>query len=162
VSSRPGLIITCDAVCTTTSNFGRGIATRLLQAQETLRLIDEHRDDHMALGERFNLWREANMGPWAEHNADIDDSVRRRSSGQDSDLTPGSLKARELDTTGLDGLFIAAADTVKGRLWWLRSFRTCRSPVTSANMTPCCRFTKLAALSVRPAALLALIPKPIR
>ena len=37
-----------DAVCTTTPNFGRGITTSLLQAQELLRLVDEHGDGRRA------------------------------------------------------------------------------------------------------------------
>jgi 2-polyprenyl-6-methoxyphenol hydroxylase-like FAD-dependent oxidoreductase len=82
----PGLLFVGDAVCTTTPNFGRGITTSLLQAKEALRLIDEHEDDHLALGERFDAWCEANMRPWVEDHAHMDESLRRRWSGQDVDL----------------------------------------------------------------------------
>jgi hypothetical protein len=73
-------------VCTTTPNLGRGITTSLLQAQEALRLIDDHEHDHIALGERFDSWCEANMRPWVEDHAHMDESLRRRWSGQDVDL----------------------------------------------------------------------------
>jgi 2-polyprenyl-6-methoxyphenol hydroxylase-like FAD-dependent oxidoreductase len=83
----PGLLFVGDAVCTTTPNFGRGITTSLLQATEALRLIDEHGDDHVALGEAFDEWCEANMLPWVEDHAHMDESIRRRWSGEDIDLT---------------------------------------------------------------------------
>jgi 2-polyprenyl-6-methoxyphenol hydroxylase-like FAD-dependent oxidoreductase len=83
----PGLLFVGDAVCTTTPNFGRGITTSLLQAQEALRLIDDHGDDHMALSGRFDAWCEVNMRPWVEDHAHMDESLRRRWSGQDIDLT---------------------------------------------------------------------------
>jgi len=82
----PGLLFVGDAVCTTTPNFGRGITTSLLQAQEALRLIDEEGSDHMALGTRFDAWCEAKMRPWVEDHAYMDDCLRRRWSGQDIDL----------------------------------------------------------------------------
>ena len=41
----PGLLFVGDSVCTTTPNFGRGIATSMLQAREVLRLLDEHGAD---------------------------------------------------------------------------------------------------------------------
>jgi len=82
----PGLLFVGDAVCTTTPNFGRGITTSLLQAQEALRLIDEDGSDHMALGMRFDAWCEAKMRPWVEDHAYMDECLRRRWSGQDVDL----------------------------------------------------------------------------
>ena len=41
----PGLFFVGDAVCTTNPTFGRGIATSLMQAQQLLRLLDEHGED---------------------------------------------------------------------------------------------------------------------
>jgi hypothetical protein len=84
--SLPGLVFFGDAVCTTAPNFGRGLTTSLLQAKEALRLIDEQGEDHRALGERFDTWCEANMRPWVEDHAHMDESLRRRWSGQGVDL----------------------------------------------------------------------------
>jgi 2-polyprenyl-6-methoxyphenol hydroxylase-like FAD-dependent oxidoreductase len=83
----PGLLFVGDAVCTTTPNFGRGITTSLLQATEALRLIDDHGDDHVTLGEAFDAWCEANMRPWVEDHAQMDESIRRRWAGEDIDLS---------------------------------------------------------------------------
>ena len=40
----------------------------------------------MALGECFDSWCETNMRPWVEDHAHMDESLRRRWSGQDVDL----------------------------------------------------------------------------
>ncbi|HVD81475.1 MAG TPA: FAD-dependent oxidoreductase [Propionibacteriaceae bacterium] len=83
----PGLISAGDAVCTTTPNFGRGITTSLLQAQELLRLVDEHGDDVEAVGYAFDEWCATAMRPWVEDHVAMDDDMRRRWEGGDIDLT---------------------------------------------------------------------------
>lgn len=83
----PGLVFAGDAVCTTTPNFGRGITTSLLQARELLRLVDAHRSDVVTVGEAFEAWCEQHMRPWAEDHIRMDESLRRRWSGEDVDLT---------------------------------------------------------------------------
>ena len=40
----------------------------------------------MALGECFDSWCETNMRPWVEDHAHMDESLRRRWSGQNVDL----------------------------------------------------------------------------
>jgi hypothetical protein len=51
-----------DSVCTTTLNFGRGVTSSLIQAQEALHLVDEHPNangvDAITLGEAFDAWCE--------------------------------------------------------------------------------------------------------
>ena len=103
----PGLVFVGDAVATTTPTFGRGVTTTLLQAQELLRLIDEHGtdvattllqarqllqliDDHgtdaVAVGESFDAWCAEQIKPWVDDHVHMDDSTRRRWAGQDIDL----------------------------------------------------------------------------
>ena len=82
----PGLLFVGDSVCTTTPNFGRGIALSMLQATEALRLIDEHGSDHVRIGEEFDAWCSANMLPWVQDHAHMDESLRRRWAGQDIDV----------------------------------------------------------------------------
>ena len=82
----PGLVFVGDSVCTTTPNFGRGIATSYLQAGELLRLIDEHDTDGRAIGEDFDSWCEANMRPWVEDHIRMDTAQTRRWAGDDIDL----------------------------------------------------------------------------
>jgi hypothetical protein len=83
----PGLLFVGDSVCTTTPNFGRGITTSLQQATEALHLIDEDGTDHVELAQRFDVWCEANMRPWVEDHVHMDESHRRRWSGEDLDLS---------------------------------------------------------------------------
>lgn len=90
----PGLLFV-DAVCTTTPNFGRGLATTMMQVDEVLRLLDEQDDVDAAvstdglteIGERLDAFDEASMRPWVEDHAIMDESIRRRWSGADIDLT---------------------------------------------------------------------------
>ena len=83
----PGLISVGDAVCTTTPNFGRGLALSMLQVQELLRLIDDRGDDPQAVGEAFDQWSEAAMRPWVEDHMIMDDALARRWLGEDIDLS---------------------------------------------------------------------------
>jgi 2-polyprenyl-6-methoxyphenol hydroxylase-like FAD-dependent oxidoreductase len=91
----PGLVFVGDSVCTTTPNFGRGLATTMLQVDEVLRLADTTLDVAGAvttqgladLGEAFDEWTEANMRPWVEDHAIMDESLRQRWAGEDVDLT---------------------------------------------------------------------------
>jgi 2-polyprenyl-6-methoxyphenol hydroxylase-like FAD-dependent oxidoreductase len=91
----PGLLFVGDAVCTTTPNFGRGLATTMLQVDEVLRLLDATVDMAGAattsqlsdVGEAFDAWTEARMRPWVEDHAVMDEALRRRWAGDDVDLT---------------------------------------------------------------------------
>ncbi len=82
----PGLFFAGDAVATTTPNFGRGLATSLLQVRELLRLLDAHGPDLGAASEQFDAWCEANMRPWVEDHVHMDGALRRRWAGEDVDL----------------------------------------------------------------------------
>ena len=82
----PGLVFVGDAVATTTPTFGRGVATTLLQAQQLLRLIDEHGTDADAIGESFDTWCTGQIKPWVDDHVHIDESIRRRWAGEDVDL----------------------------------------------------------------------------
>ncbi len=83
----PGLLFVGDSVCTTTPNFGRGIATSLLQAREALRLLDAHGADLVTVAESFDSWTDKHMKPWVEDHVLMDDSLRRRWTGEDVDLS---------------------------------------------------------------------------
>jgi 2-polyprenyl-6-methoxyphenol hydroxylase-like FAD-dependent oxidoreductase len=91
----PGLLFVGDAVCTTTPNFGRGLATTMLQVDEVLRLLDAMVDaagtattrQLIDVGESFDAWTEARMRPWVEDHAIMDEALRRRWAGEDVDLT---------------------------------------------------------------------------
>jgi 2-polyprenyl-6-methoxyphenol hydroxylase-like FAD-dependent oxidoreductase len=83
----PGLISVGDAVCTTTPNFGRGLALSMLQVQELLRLIDDRGDDPGAVGEAFADWSDVAMRPWVEDHMAMDDALARRWLGEDLDLS---------------------------------------------------------------------------
>src|SRR6478609_8330271 len=95
----PGLLFVGDSVCTTTPNFGRGLATTMLQIDEVLRLLDTTVDVRGSmsngrlseLGEAFDEWTEANMRPWVEDHAVMDESLRRRWAGEDVDLSGARL-----------------------------------------------------------------------
>jgi 2-polyprenyl-6-methoxyphenol hydroxylase-like FAD-dependent oxidoreductase len=83
----PGLIFVVDAVATTTPNFGRGVATTLMQAQQLLLLIDEHRADADAVGASFDSWCTEQIKPWVDDHVHMDESTRRRWAGEDVDLS---------------------------------------------------------------------------
>jgi 2-polyprenyl-6-methoxyphenol hydroxylase-like FAD-dependent oxidoreductase len=83
----PGLIFLGDAVCTTTPNFGRGVATTTMQCVELLRLIDEHGNDLAEVGAQFEGWCDTNMKPWVADHIMMDDSLRDRWDGNDVDLS---------------------------------------------------------------------------
>ena len=91
----PGLLFVGDAVCTTTPNFGRGLATTMLQVDEVLRLLDGRVDvagratssQLTDVGEAFDVWTEARMRPWVEDHAVMDEALRRRWTGEDLDFT---------------------------------------------------------------------------
>jgi 2-polyprenyl-6-methoxyphenol hydroxylase-like FAD-dependent oxidoreductase len=82
----PGLVFAGDAVATTTPTFGRGVTTTLLQAQQLLRLIDEHGTDAGAVGESFDAWCAEQIRPWVDDHVHMDESTQRRWAGQDVDL----------------------------------------------------------------------------
>ena len=83
----PGLVFVGDAVATTTPTFGRGITTTLLQAQQLLRLIDEHGTDTDAIGESFDAWCTEQIKPWVDDHVHMDEATRRRWAGEDIDLS---------------------------------------------------------------------------
>ena len=95
----PGLVFVGDAVCTTTPNFGRGLATTMLQVDELLRLTDATVDvagpvttpELTDVAEAFDAWSETNMRPWVEDHAVMDESLRRRWAGEDLDLSAPRL-----------------------------------------------------------------------
>ena len=82
----PGLVFVGDAVATTTPTFGRGITTTLLQAQQLLRVIDEHGPDADAIGESFDAWCTEQIKPWVDDHVHMDESTRRRWAGEDVNL----------------------------------------------------------------------------
>jgi 2-polyprenyl-6-methoxyphenol hydroxylase-like FAD-dependent oxidoreductase len=82
----PGLVFVGDAVATTTPTFGRGITTTLLQAQQLLRLTDEHGTDTDAIGESFDAWCTEQIKPWVDDHIHMDEATRRRWAGEDIDL----------------------------------------------------------------------------
>jgi 2-polyprenyl-6-methoxyphenol hydroxylase-like FAD-dependent oxidoreductase len=82
----PGLVFVGDAVATTTPTFGRGVTTTLLQAQQLLQLIDEHGTDTATVGESFDTWCAEHIKPWVDDHVHMDESTRRRWTGQDIDL----------------------------------------------------------------------------
>ena len=82
----PGLVFVGDAVATTTPTFGRGITTTLLQAQQLLRLIDEHGTGIDVIGESFDAWCTEQIKPWVDDHVHMDEATRRRWAGEDVDL----------------------------------------------------------------------------
>jgi len=82
----PGLVFVGDAVATTTPTFGRGLTTTLLQAQQLLRLIDQHGTDTNAIGQSFNAWCTGQIKPWVDDHVRMDDATQRRWAGEDVDL----------------------------------------------------------------------------
>jgi 2-polyprenyl-6-methoxyphenol hydroxylase-like FAD-dependent oxidoreductase len=82
----PGLVFLGDAVATTTPTFGRGVTTTLLQAQQLLRLIDEHGTDAQMVGESFDAWCTEQIKPWVDDHVRMDDATQARWAGEDIDL----------------------------------------------------------------------------
>jgi 2-polyprenyl-6-methoxyphenol hydroxylase-like FAD-dependent oxidoreductase len=82
----PGLVFVGDAVATTTPTFGRGVTTTLLQARQLMQLIDEHGTDTAAAGQSFDTWCAEQIKPWVDDHVHMDESTRRRWTGQDVDL----------------------------------------------------------------------------
>lgn len=98
-----GLFFVGDSVCTTTPNFGRGLATTMMQCVQLLRELDDDARDLAAVGERFDAWCEATMKPWVADHIQMDDALRRRWDGEDVDLSqplPSDLimEAAEVDS----------------------------------------------------------------
>jgi 2-polyprenyl-6-methoxyphenol hydroxylase-like FAD-dependent oxidoreductase len=81
----PGLIFVGDAVCTTTPNFGRGMATTMMQCEEVLRLLDSDRDLD-AVGQQFATWCDTQIKPWVIDHIEMDGALRQRWDGHDIDL----------------------------------------------------------------------------
>lgn len=82
----PGLIFVGDSVCTTTPNFGRGVALSLMQVQELLRLFDADGRDLVAVTEAFDAWCAGNMLPWVDDHVLMDEAQRQRWEGEGIDL----------------------------------------------------------------------------
>jgi flavin-dependent dehydrogenase len=81
----PGLFFVGDAVCTTNPTFGRGIATSLMQAQQLLRLLDEHGADFPSCSVAFDGRCTEYIKPWFADHVEIDAHRARRWAGQDID-----------------------------------------------------------------------------
>src|SRR5580700_7652695 len=81
----PGLVFVGDAVATTTPTFGRGVAITLLQAQQLLRLVDEHGTDAEAVGESLDAWCAEQIKPWVDDHVLKEEANRRRWAGEDPD-----------------------------------------------------------------------------
>lgn len=82
-----GLIFVGDAVCTTNPSVGRGVATSLMQAQQLLRLLEEHRSEFISCSLEFEHWCAENIKPWFSDHVYWDAELLRRWSGHDVDLT---------------------------------------------------------------------------
>jgi 2-polyprenyl-6-methoxyphenol hydroxylase-like FAD-dependent oxidoreductase len=82
-----GLFFVGDAVCTTNPTFGRGIATSLMQAQQLLRLLDQHGEDFPSCSVAFDAWCTECIKPWFADHVEIDADRTRRWAGQDVDLS---------------------------------------------------------------------------
>ncbi len=82
-----GLIFAGDAVCTTNPSVGRGVATSLMQAQQLVHLLDEHRRDFISCSLEFDRWCAENIKPWFSDHVYGDAELIRRWSGHDVDLT---------------------------------------------------------------------------
>jgi 2-polyprenyl-6-methoxyphenol hydroxylase-like FAD-dependent oxidoreductase len=82
-----GLIFVGDTVCTTNPSVGRGVATSLMQAQQLLRLLDQHQRDFTSCSWEFDHWCTENIKPWFCDHVYWDAELIRRWSGHDVDLT---------------------------------------------------------------------------
>jgi 2-polyprenyl-6-methoxyphenol hydroxylase-like FAD-dependent oxidoreductase len=83
----PGLMFLGDAVCTTNPAAGRGVAISMIQAQELLRLLDEHGRDFVTVSTTFDQWCVDNVKPWFDDHVYWDADQVRRWAGGDVDLT---------------------------------------------------------------------------
>jgi 2-polyprenyl-6-methoxyphenol hydroxylase-like FAD-dependent oxidoreductase len=97
-----GLISVGDAVCTTTPNFGRGLALSLMQVKQLLHLIDHRDHDPRALSEAFDDWCEQEMRPWVQDHITMDDALARRWQGEDLDLSAPLPSDRILAASQID------------------------------------------------------------
>jgi 2-polyprenyl-6-methoxyphenol hydroxylase-like FAD-dependent oxidoreductase len=82
-----GLIYAGDSVCTTNPTAGRGVTTSLLQAQQLIRLLDEHGRHFTSCSLAFDHWCARHVKPWFDDHVRWDTDLIRRWSGQDVDLT---------------------------------------------------------------------------
>jgi 2-polyprenyl-6-methoxyphenol hydroxylase-like FAD-dependent oxidoreductase len=92
----PGLISIGDAICTTTPNFGRGLALSMMQVRALLDILDHHRPAEAqpidaetidAVTVEFDSWCESAIRPWVEDHIAMDDGLASRWSGADIDLS---------------------------------------------------------------------------
>ena len=83
----PGLVFAGDSVCTTTPNFGRGVATSLMQVTELLRLVEGHGSDVESIGEELDAWCGERMRPWVEDHIAMDTAQARRWAGEGIDFS---------------------------------------------------------------------------
>lgn len=81
-----GLVSVGDAVCTTTPNFGRGMALAMMQVRQLLSLVDG-RADAEALPASFDDWCQEHMAPWVADHVTMDAALARRWRGEDLDLS---------------------------------------------------------------------------
>ncbi len=96
----PGLFFAGDAVATTTPNFGRGLATSLMQVRELLRLLDAHGPDLGEAGEEFDAVCEGKDAALVEDHFHMDPPTPALAGEDDelgerlpSDLTTAALPA---------------------------------------------------------------------
>jgi 2-polyprenyl-6-methoxyphenol hydroxylase-like FAD-dependent oxidoreductase len=82
-----GLFYAGDAVCTTNPSLGRGVTTSLMQAQQLVRLLDEHGRDFTSCSLAFDQWCARAVKPWFDDHVYWDADLIRRWSGGDVDLT---------------------------------------------------------------------------
>jgi 2-polyprenyl-6-methoxyphenol hydroxylase-like FAD-dependent oxidoreductase len=114
----PGLISIGDAVCTTTPNFGRGLALSMMQVRALLDLLDHHSPaetqpiDAAALDivtEKFDSWCESAIRPWVEDHITMDAALVRRWSGADIDLSASLPSDRILAAGEIDAVITRSA-----------------------------------------------------
>jgi flavin-dependent dehydrogenase len=82
-----GLLFLGDTVCTTNPAAGRGVATSLMQAQQLLRLLQEHRRDPVACSLEFDAWCTEQIKPWFRDHVHCDTALASRWAGNDIDLS---------------------------------------------------------------------------
>jgi hypothetical protein len=81
----------------------------VLQAQQLLRLIDEHGTDTGAVGESFDAWCTEQIKPWVDDHVQMDEATQRRWAGQDIDLSQPLPSDRILAAADADPSIRAAA-----------------------------------------------------
>jgi 2-polyprenyl-6-methoxyphenol hydroxylase-like FAD-dependent oxidoreductase len=81
-----GLIYAGDSVCTTNPAAGRGVTTSLQQAQQLIRLLEEHGHDFTSCSLAIDHWCTRHIKPWFDDHVRWDTDLIRRWSGQDVDL----------------------------------------------------------------------------